>query len=218
MRGKYSISLKDFVRDLARIARKRERHSRATGTWPFMQFVILRLQTLHLLARFTAGNIHISLLCRRTKKQACSITDGKLPGGLTLSEAGLITLDTVSIQLEAFGTAPIKWTLKGGNLPGGLVPGNSRKISGKPTVYGVFNVKVKAENGAGITEKTLQLEIKAIVPKLSGSLAKPTLNEAYSSSLKVTGSTPVTWSIQGNLLGGLTLDSSTGSISGTPTS
>lgn len=92
------------------------------------------------------------------------------------------------------------------------------KISGKPTVYGMFNVKVKAENGAGSVTKNLTLKIKAIAPKLSGSLAKPTLNQPYSSSLKVTGSTPITWSIEGNLSEGLTLNTSTGIISGIPTS
>ncbi len=35
--------------------------------------------------------------------------------------------------------------------------------------------------------------MKAIAPKLSGSLKKATLNDAYSSGLKVTGSTPITF-------------------------
>jgi len=57
----------------------------------------------------------------------------------------------------------------------------------------VFNVKVKAENGAGSIEKTLQLAVKAIPPTLSGTPAKPTLNVPYSSGLKLSkGSTPVT--------------------------
>lgn len=122
-----------------------------------------------------------------------------------------------SVTMRAKGTKTITWTAEG--LPNGLSMNEKGRISGKPTVYGVFNVKMKAENGAGVTEKTLQLTVKAISPTLSGTLAKPTLNVPYSSGLKLSkGSYPVTWSIEGNLPGGLILDSSTGIISGTPTS
>ncbi len=188
---------------------------------------------------------------------------GKLPAGLSLSEAGLISgtptkagkysftvtaensygktskpftleaFDPVSITtaslkagtitksysvtMRAKGTKAITWSAEG--LPNGLTINANGKISGKPSEYGVFDVKLKAENGAGITEKTLQLEIKAIPPTLSGTLAKPTLNVPYSSGLKLSkGSTPVTWSVEGNLPGGLSLDPNTGIISGTPTS
>lgn len=121
-----------------------------------------------------------------------------------------------SVMMKAKGTKIITWSAEG--LPNGLTINGKGKITGKPIVYGVFNVKVKAENGAGVTEKKLQLTVKAIAPKLSGSFKKATLNESYSSGLKVTGSTPITWSIEGNLPDGLTLDTSTGIISGTPTS
>lgn len=121
-----------------------------------------------------------------------------------------------SVTMRAKGTKTIMWSAEG--LPNGLTINGKGKISGKPTVYGMFNVKVRAENGAGSVTKNLTLEIKAIAPKLSGSLKKATLNETYSSGLKVTGSTPITWSIEGNLPDGLTLDTSTGIISGTPTS
>lgn len=118
--------------------------------------------------------------------------------------------------MKAKGTKIITWSAE--DLPSGLSMNDKGKISGKPTVYGKFSVKITAQNGAGSVTKNLTLEIKAIAPKLSGSLKKATLNEEYSSGLKVAGSIPITWSIEGNLPDGLTLDPSTGIISGTPTS
>ena len=130
-------------------------------------------------------------------------------------KAGTIT-KSYSVSMKAKGTKTITWSAKG--LPNGLSINEKGKISGKPTVYGNFTVKITAQNEAGSITKSFPLEIKAIAPKLSGSLAKPTLNQPYSSSLKVTGSTPIIWSVEGILPDGLTLDSSTGIISGTPTS
>ena len=121
-----------------------------------------------------------------------------------------------SVTMRAKGSRIITWSAEG--LPAGLTINEKGKISGKPTVYGKFTVKITAQNGAGSIAENLQLEIKAIAPKLSGSLARPTLNEEYSSALKVTGSDPIIWSIAGTLPEGLTFDTSTGKISGTPTS
>ena len=129
-------------------------------------------------------------------------------------KAGTIT-KSYSVTLKAKGSKTITWSAEG--LPNGLTMNEKGKISGKPTVYGNFTVKITAGNEAGSVVKTLPLEIKAIAPKLSGTLAKPSLNEPYSSALKVTGSEPVTWSITGTLPDGLTFDTSTGKISGTPT-
>lgn len=58
--------------------------------------------------------------------------------------------------------------------------------------------------------------MKATAPTLSGSLKQSTLNVAYSSGLNVKGTEPITWSISGALPDGLTFDTSTGIISGTP--
>ena len=71
----------------------------------------------------------------------------------------------------------------------------------------------------GSISKELTLSIKGIAPKLSGSLAKGELSVPYSSGLKLTkGSTPITWSVTGTLPEGLSLNTSTGIISGTPMS
>ncbi|WP_174240865.1 putative Ig domain-containing protein, partial [Granulicella sp. S190] len=66
------------------------------------------------------------------------------------------------------------------------------------------------------------LTIAAAIPTLtitSSSLASGTANKAYSATLAATGGTaPYTWSItSGSLPSGITLNASTGSLSGTPT-
>ncbi len=122
-----------------------------------------------------------------------------------------------SVTLKGKGTKPLTWTAEG--LPSGLDCNTSGKISGKPTEFGTFNVKFTLSNGAGSTTKELTLTIKGIAPKLSGSLAKAELGEYYESGLKLSkGSQPVTWSITGTLPEGLSFNTSTGVISGTPTS
>lgn len=121
-----------------------------------------------------------------------------------------------NVTMRAKGSRIITWSAEG--LPNGLTINEKGKISGKPEAHGKFTVKITAANPAGSVTESLQLEIKGIAPKISGSLTKATLNESYSSALKVTGSTPLTLSIAGNLPEGLTFDTSTGIISGIPTS
>ena len=109
----------------------------------------------------------------------------------------------------------VKWSAEG--LPNGLSITEKGKISGKPTVYGTFSVRITASNGAESVSKTIKLTINAIAPKLSGSLAKANLGKSYSSKLKLTkGTEPVTWDLEGSLPDGLTFDDETGTLSGTP--
>ena len=122
-----------------------------------------------------------------------------------------------SVTLKGKGTKPLTWSATG--LPSGLKISEKGKISGKPTAFGTFNVKITVSNGAGNATKELKLIIKGIPPKLSGALAKAELGEYYESGLKLTkGSLPITWSIMGELPDGLVFNASTGVISGTPAS
>ncbi|MBQ7169422.1 MAG: putative Ig domain-containing protein, partial [Synergistaceae bacterium] len=85
--------------------------------------------------------------------------------------------------------------------------------------FGEFTVRFVAENDAGSAQAILPLTVKGIPPKLSGRLAKAELSQPYSSGLRLSkGSTPITWSISGNLPEGVSFDTTTGIISGTPVS
>ena len=83
----------------------------------------------------------------------------------------------------------------------------------KVTLYGTGNYCGTAEHYFTISENT------AAAPTITTSgLPDGKVGEAYSQTLTATGTTPIKWSISGGALpDGLTLDETTGKISGTPT-
>lgn len=120
------------------------------------------------------------------------------------------------------GTNPISWSLSSGSLPAGLsLNVSSGEIVGTPTTAGTYNFDVQASDVNGSTDtQTLSIIIN---PELdlstSGNLADATVGYAYSQTMNVSGGTaPITWSLyDGSLPDGLSLNSVTGTISGTPT-
>ena len=81
----------------------------------------------------------------------------------------------------------------------------------KVTLYGTGNYCGKAEHYFTISEN-------AAAPSITtSSLPDGKVGEAYSHTLTATGTAPITWSIDGGLPAGLSLNADTGEISGTPT-
>jgi hypothetical protein len=143
-----------------------------------------------------------------TVVEAPTITTTSLPGGTVGTQ--------YSVSLTATGTEPITWTYSG-TLPAGLTFTNGT-IEGTPTTVGTSTITVKASNVAGDVTKTLTISITAavIVPTITTtSLPGGTAGTAYSATLTATGTAPITWSATG-LPAGLSINSSTGVISGTP--
>jgi subtilisin family serine protease len=140
-----------------------------------------------------------------------TITTSSLPGG---------TVGTAYNQtLNATGTAPIYWSLYSGSLPTGLIlDAITGAIFGTPTTAGTYNFTVSAQNVGGSDTKALSIVINANPTITTTSLPGGTVGTAYSQTLSVAGTAPITWSISsGSLPTGLSLNSSTGAISGTPT-
>ena len=138
------------------------------------------------------------------------ITTSSLPDGKTGQ--------SYSQTLSATGTAPITWSASG--LPSGLsINSSTGVISGTPSTAGNYSVTVTAKNNYGTGSKTYQLKITAsgTPPTITtSSLPDGQINQSYSQTLSATGTTPITWSASG-LPSGLSVKSSTGVISGTPT-
>lgn len=127
-----------------------------------------------------------------------------------------------AMEIEARGEKPLTLTLTG-NLPEGLsFNAATGEITGTPTQAGKFSLSVTAANDFGTQTKDFILYVWSgeAVP-IPAVIITPSVNNAvkgnpYSAKLEAAGDTPITWTASG-LPAGLTLNSSTGEISGTLT-
>lgn len=135
------------------------------------------------------------------------------------------TLYSAVLQADG-GVPPYSWSLLAGSLPPGLSLSSSGAISGTPTTKGSFSFSVQAKDSKGLTgfaaftikvessgDSTTSLSIS------TSTLADGKVGTFYTALLAATGgTTPYTWSVlSGVLPGGISLNSSTGVLSGTPT-
>ena len=115
------------------------------------------------------------------------------------------------------GTQPITWTLAAGAVPGLVFDPTTLNLSGTPTTAGSFDLTLQANDAAGLTaRRTVTIPIAAAALGISTARQLPdiALNSSYSQTLAATGGAPpYTWSATG-LPGGLTLNPTTGAISG----
>jgi hypothetical protein len=119
------------------------------------------------------------------------------------------------------GQAPYTWSASG--LPGGLAMNPSTGvISGTPAAAGAYNFTVTVRDVSTPQQtaaRDMTLTVAAATPTLSittTSLSQATVGMSYARTVTATGGqAPYTWSASG-LPGGLTMNPSTGVISGTP--
>ncbi len=128
-----------------------------------------------------------------------------------------------SVALTATGgTGALTWSVNAGSLPPGLTLNSSTgQLSGTPTKSGSYSFSVTVTDTTGGTDTKAVTLVIAAVPSLANP-APPAGQSgvAYSNTLAVTGGTgPFTWAVSsGTLPPGLSLNASTGVLSGTPTS
>jgi large repetitive protein len=124
--------------------------------------------------------------------------------------------------MAAGGSVPYHWSVLTGSLPTGLTLEDSGLIHGTPTAQGAFQFTVQVKDFAGgMSTKALTLSIVQPLSILTvTSLPGGSLNQPYSRTLSTVGGTPpvTAWTIiSGSLPVGLSLNHSTGEVSGTPT-
>jgi len=146
-----------------------------------------------------------------TGPQPPVINTTSLPNGFT---------DTVYSQtLSKTGEAGT-WAVTSGSLPPGLNLGaSSGTITGTPTAGGDFPFTVTFSQTGNLLSDSQALSIKVLVKPRITTTALPdaTAFADYSTQLTKTGQAG-TWSItSGSLPGGITLNTSTGALSGEPT-
>jgi hypothetical protein len=124
-----------------------------------------------------------------------------------------------SYTLAATGTTPITWSIVGSLPPGLTLNPHTGLIYGTPTTANTYSFTVKATNSAGMDSKPLYISIiySVIPPKITTTSLPPVaVGKTYSYVLNATGTTPISWMVVGGILpDGLTLNPSTGLISGT---
>jgi|GEM_PF-4533946 len=64
-----------------------------------------------------------------------------------------------NFALEATGAGVISWDLHQGSLPNGLTINSDGVISGIPTVYGLFEFTIRAQNGNGSSDRVFSIYI-----------------------------------------------------------
>ena len=149
---------------------------------------------------------------------------GVVPTTLTLGcPTGTAQVDVAysSALTASGGVAPYTFSIISGSLPPGLsLNCSTGAITGTPTTAGTYNFTAQVEDSQGNTATS---SCSIVVSLLTLTLSCPTgtaqVGFAYSSALTASGGVaPYTFSItSGSLPPGLTLSSSTGAITGTPT-
>src|SRR6476620_4873535 len=127
--------------------------------------------------------------------------------------------------LTATGATVTSWTLAAGTLPSGLTLGTNGVITGTPTQGGTFAVKVQAHADGASATKDLSLFVLAPLgiqtlvdktPPTTGLTAKRLINQPLVTGVKAVGGRgPFTFSAEGEMPPGITLDPATGNIIGT---
>jgi len=121
------------------------------------------------------------------------------------------------------GTTPYLWSLTTSSLPAGLSLSTNGTISGIPTAAGTTNFTVRVIDSTTPTAQSVTQNYTLTVGSQLAIQTTTLLTGAVSSSYSQTlmglgGTTPYTWSVDsGPLPAGLSLNPTTGTISGTPT-
>jgi large repetitive protein len=126
------------------------------------------------------------------------------------------------------GTAPYTFTIESGSLPPGLSMNSAGLVSGTPTATGSSTFSLRLDDSTTISSGgdhfiaqsvTITIDPPPTITVSPATLPAATVGSAYSQTISGGGGTaPYTFAITaGALPAGLTLNASTGALSGTPT-
>lgn len=166
--------------------------------------------------QFGADNHAAALACYEAKKRRFCV------GKLAPLECCVNQPYHATITATGYGLPGAVWFISDGELPPGLTifgVDNTGVISGIPDTPGSYTFTVQVlELDGSYSQRPFTICVIGISP---GTLPDATLNSPYSQTLTATAcvTAPLSWQVTaGSLPDGLSLNESTGVISGTPTS
>jgi hypothetical protein len=144
---------------------------------------------------------------------------------ITTTKANALQVGVVAtpLTIEYTGTAATSITVTSGTLPAGLALSTpAGVITGTPTTAGAYSFTVTCTNATGSDTQAFTGTVaaaSAAAPAFTTSaLGTVEVDAAYSLTLVKTGTAPITFYVTaGALPAGLSLNSTTGAITGTPT-
>ena len=167
-------------------------------------------------AQASAANLSITIT---VAPLSVTTTSGSLPLGVVSTAYPGATLQATG------GIQPYAWSVTTGSLPAGLTLNPATgAISGTPTASGTVSFTVTVTDAETPTAKTatanLSIVVNPAVSVTTSSLPAGVIGTAYPAGTMLQaagGVSPYTWAVTtGSLPAGLTLNASTGAISGTP--
>ncbi|MET3664717.1 putative Ig domain-containing protein [Caulobacter sp. 1776] len=165
------------------------------------------------------SNQSVSINMTAGPANSCALSGGAISSGGSTPQVGQYYSATIS---ASGGSSPYTYTVVTGALPTGLSLSSSGTISGTPSAAGSFDFQIQSADSAGntgYTQYTMTVAAASSVVVSPSSLPTPVLNAAYSQTISGSGgASPYAFAVSsGSLPTGLSLNASTGVISGTPT-
>ncbi len=153
--------------------------------------------------------------------RAVTLVIAAAPGVVFTPAAGEVGVPYSQQPTVTGGTGPFTWRISAGSLPAGVtINAATGLVSGTPTASGTFSITVTATDSFNqVASATASLVVVARPAFTATAPPAGQVGLAYSHTFAVTGGAlPLTWSVSaGSLPAGLTLNTSTGALSGTPT-
>jgi len=170
----------------------------------------------------TAASGSYSFMIRATNswgyvEKSFSGTIYEIPAWTDSSIANMIYGQAYSDGVTASGYPAVTYSVSAGALPSGITLNSSTgTITGTSSTAGSYSFTIKAENAAGSVTQMFTDSLFVTPSWTDNTLVAFTYNTAYSDGVSATGSPTYTIS-SGSLPTGLSLNSSSGAVTGTPT-